>query len=81
MFLCPWPGGDDNRGPSWPFFIMATASVVREKMIALLDPLIEQLGYELVDIEWVSEVQSTQVRSFGAAFAIVLVLAHGRLWT
>jgi len=64
LFLCPWPGRDDNRGPSWPFFIMATASVVREKMIALLEPLVEQLGYELVDIEWVSAPRSATLRIF-----------------
>ena len=62
--MCPWPGRDDNRGPSWPFFIMATASVVREKMIALLEPLVEQLGYELVDIEWVSAPRSATLRIF-----------------
>lgn len=64
MFLCPWPGRDDNRGPSRPFFIMTTASVVREKMIALLEPLVEQLGYELVDIEWVSAPRSAILRVF-----------------
>lgn len=64
MFLCPWPGRDDNRGPLWPFFIMATASAVREKMIALLEPLVEQLGYELVDIEWVSAPRSATLRIF-----------------
>jgi len=43
---------------------MATASVVREKMIALLEPLVEQLGYELVDIEWVSAPRSATLRIF-----------------
>lgn len=43
---------------------MATASVVRDKMIALLEPLVEQLGYELVDIEWVSAPRSATLRIF-----------------
>ena len=29
-------------------------SALRDRLIALLEPLVERLGYELVDVEWVS---------------------------
>jgi len=31
---------------------MATASGIRERVIELIEPLLGQLGYELVDVEW-----------------------------
>lgn len=43
---------------------MATAAAIREKLIGLLEPLIEQLGYELVDIEWVTMPGSGVLRIF-----------------
>ncbi|MBM4192568.1 MAG: ribosome maturation factor RimP [Gammaproteobacteria bacterium] len=43
---------------------MATAAATREKLITLLGPLIERLGYELVDIEWVSMPGSSVLRIF-----------------
>lgn len=64
MFFGPWPGRDVSRGPSGPFFVMTTATAVREKMLGLLEPLVEQLGYELVDIEWVSAPRNSVLRIF-----------------
>jgi ribosome maturation factor RimP len=43
---------------------MATAAAIRDKLIGLLEPLIERLGYELVDIEWVSAPRSGVLRIF-----------------
>jgi ribosome maturation factor RimP len=43
---------------------MATAAAIRDKLIGLLEPLIERLGYELVDIEWVSVPRSGVLRIF-----------------
>lgn len=43
---------------------MATAAAIRDKLIGLLEPLIEQLGYELVDIEWLSMPGSGVLRVF-----------------
>ena len=43
---------------------MATAAAIRDKLITLLEPLVEQLGYELVDIEWVSAPGSAVLRIF-----------------
>ncbi len=31
-----------------------TTTALRERLIALLEPLVERLGYELVDIEWLA---------------------------
>lgn len=31
-----------------------TTTALRERLIALLEPLVERLGYELVDVEWVT---------------------------
>lgn len=76
IFWAPGRGGFDQGGPSWPFFItriglgvgegwtMATAAAIRDKLIGLLEPLIERLGYELVDIEWVSVPRSGVLRIF-----------------
>lgn len=64
MFLGPWPGQDVFRGPRGPFFVMTTATAVREKMLVLLEPLVEQLGYELVDIEWVAASRNSILRIF-----------------
>ena len=33
---------------------MTTATGMRDRVIGLTEPLLEQLGYELVDVEWVS---------------------------
>lgn len=41
-----------------------TATSLRERLIDLLEPLIERLGYELVDIEWVSAPRSGLLRLF-----------------
>jgi ribosome maturation factor RimP len=30
-----------------------TTTALRERLIALLEPIVERLGYELVDVEWV----------------------------
>lgn len=43
---------------------MATTASVRERVIDLIEPLIEQLGYELVDVEWVSAPRSGVLRIF-----------------
>ena len=43
---------------------MATAAVIRDKLIGLLEPLVEQLGYELVDIEWVAAPRSGLLRIY-----------------
>ena len=43
---------------------MTTASATRDRLIALLEPLIEQLGYELVDIEWASAPRSGLLRIY-----------------
>jgi ribosome maturation factor RimP len=43
---------------------MATAAVIRDKLIGLLEPLVEQLGYELVDIEWVPVPRSGLLRIY-----------------
>jgi ribosome maturation factor RimP len=51
---------------------MATAAAIRDKLIDLLEPLVEQLGYELVDIEWVSSPGSAVLRIF-----IDQPVAHG----
>lgn len=31
-----------------------TSTALRERLIALLEPLVERLGYELVEVEWVA---------------------------
>ena len=43
---------------------MATASAVRDKLLGVLEPLVEQLGYELVDIEWASAPRSGLLRIY-----------------
>ena len=43
---------------------MTTTASVRERVIGLLEPLVEQLGYELVDVEWVSAPRSGVLRIF-----------------
>lgn len=43
---------------------MATAGAVRDKLLGLLEPLVEQLGYELVDIEWASAPRSGLLRIY-----------------
>ena len=43
---------------------MATAGAVRDRLLALLEPLVEQLGYELVDIEWASAPRSGLLRVY-----------------
>jgi len=43
---------------------MATAAAIRDKLIDLLEPLIGQLDYELVDIEWVAAPGSAVLRVF-----------------
>ena len=43
---------------------MATAGAIRDKLLGVLEPLVEQLGYELVDIEWVSAPRSGVVRIY-----------------
>ena len=42
---------------------MATATG-RDELIGLLEPLIEQLGYELVDVEWSATVRNGVLRIF-----------------
>jgi ribosome maturation factor RimP len=42
---------------------MATA-VGRDELISLFEPLIEQLGYELVDVEWSATVRSGLLRIY-----------------
>ena len=51
---------------------MATAAAIRDRLIELLEPLVEQLGYELVDIEWVSAPGAAVLRIF-----IDQPVAHG----
>ncbi|MBM4233312.1 MAG: ribosome maturation factor RimP [Gammaproteobacteria bacterium] len=43
---------------------MATAAVIRDKLMGLLEPLVDQLGYELVDIEWVAAPRSGLLRIY-----------------
>ena len=43
---------------------MTTAAAIRDKLIGLLEPLIEQLGYELVDIEWMPVPRSGVLRVY-----------------
>lgn len=43
---------------------MATAGAVRDRLLGLLEPLVEQLGYELVDIEWASAPRSGLLRIY-----------------
>lgn len=43
---------------------MATVGTIRERVIALLEPLLGQLGYELVDVEWVSAPRAGVLRLF-----------------
>jgi ribosome maturation factor RimP len=43
---------------------MATASVIRDRLIEMLEPLVEQLGYELVDIEWAPAPRSGVLRIY-----------------
>ena len=43
---------------------MATAGAIRDKLLGLLEPLVEQLGYELVDIEWASAPRSGVLRVY-----------------
>ncbi len=43
---------------------MATSSAVRDRLIVMLEPLVEQLGYELVDIEWASAPRSGVLRIY-----------------
>ncbi len=43
---------------------MATAAVIRDKLIGLLEPLVEKLGCELVDIEWVAVPRSGLLRIY-----------------
>lgn len=43
---------------------MTTATAIRERLIGLLEPLIEGLGYELVDIEWAAAPRSGVLRIF-----------------
>ena len=43
---------------------MATAGAIRDRLLGLLEPLVEQLGYELVDIEWASAPRSGVLRIY-----------------
>lgn len=43
---------------------MTTATATRERLLGLLEPLVEQLGYELVDIEWASAPRSGLLRIY-----------------
>jgi ribosome maturation factor RimP len=43
---------------------MAKGSAIRDQLIGLIEPLVEQLGYELVDIEWVSAPRASVMRIF-----------------
>ena len=43
---------------------MATTGAIRDKLLGVLEPLVEQLGYELVDIEWASAPRSGVVRIY-----------------
>ena len=43
---------------------MTTATAIRDRLIGLLEPLIEGLGYELVDIEWAAGQRSGVLRIF-----------------
>ena len=68
----PWPGRVGRWGLRGPFSFlgaagfgaMTTSGSVRERVIGLTEPLIEQLGYELVDIEWVAAARSGVLRFF-----------------
>jgi len=73
--LGPWPGRVFDGGAFVALFhsrkgrlakdgTMATAAAIRDKLIGLLEPLIERLGYELLDIEWVSVPLSGVLRIF-----------------
>jgi ribosome maturation factor RimP len=43
---------------------MATAGVLRERVIALIEPLLERLGYELVDLEYAAGRAHATLRFF-----------------
>ena len=43
---------------------MATVAAIRERVIGLIEPLLEQLGYELVDVEWASAPRAGVLRIF-----------------
>jgi ribosome maturation factor RimP len=43
---------------------MATTTGLRERLIGLVEPLLEQLGYELVDIEWQSAQRDGVMRVY-----------------
>ncbi len=43
---------------------MATVGTIRERVIELLEPLLVQLGYELVDVEWASAPRAGVLRLF-----------------
>lgn len=43
---------------------MATAAAVRDRLIEMLEPLVERLGYELVDIEWAPAPRSGVLRIY-----------------
>ena len=53
------------NGPHGPFCFMATMSAtLRERLIALIEPLVGRLGYELVELEQTSGRGSAAVRIF-----------------
>jgi ribosome maturation factor RimP len=43
---------------------MATTGVLRERVIALIEPLLERLGYELVDLEYAAGRSHATLRFF-----------------
>jgi ribosome maturation factor RimP len=43
---------------------MATSGAIRDRLIELTEPLLAQLGYELVDIEWASAARSGVLRMY-----------------
>ncbi len=43
---------------------MTTATGIRERVIGLTEPLLEQLGYELVDVEWMGGAREGVLRFY-----------------
>ena len=48
----------------WPEFVTTMSATLRERLIALIEPLVGRLGYELVDLEHTAGRGSAVVRLF-----------------
>src|ERR1700732_358987 len=54
----------EERGPMVPFFVWGGVQPMRDALMRLLEPPIEALGFELVDIEFAREGQGGVLRIF-----------------